>query len=98
MTLFTVLARITWVFLGPGMMLIVLVKNLSHSKSGVDSIWTFIYFGLLAAVILGRLIEQRSGAATTAKGEPSTWRHYWRFAIIFTIVSVACWGGVQLVP
>ena len=83
-------ARITWVLLGPislALLVVGIVQRGNGWLTGLDGL-----FGLVVGLmILGRWVEQRSGAATTLTGEPATLQQCKRYTVILLVVAAVSW-------
>ena len=82
-SMFVLLARLAWCALGP-LLLVITTAVIVTSGSGWITPWDLLFVVVVAAMIGGRWVEQRSGSAMTITGEPSTpqnWRHYWHALI-----------------
>jgi hypothetical protein len=83
-------AHLLWMFVGPfalGVLLLIIVRSGSGWLTGPD-------LGLLIVVVLmlcARWIDQRSGQATTANGEPSTWADFRRYALTLPVLAGSAW-------
>ena len=83
-------ARVTWIFLGP---LVLLLSTWGIVAKGIG--WLTWIDGLFVVVvglmILGRWIEQRSGAATTVTGAPATQEQAKRYIMILIVTAIIVW-------
>lgn len=86
-----ILARITWLFVGPVALCLLLV-GIVNAGSGWATVLDAVFFVLLGLIVLCRWTEQRSGKALTAYGdEPSTWAHFRRFVTAFVPLALGAW-------
>ena len=54
--------------------------------------WTLVFFVVVAAMVFGRWVEQRSGQGVTMSGELSTWEDFRRYAIlVLPLLAIALW-------
>jgi hypothetical protein len=84
------LARLYWAIFGPGF----LIGSLALSVAGPKGWLTgrdLVPFLVLGAMILCRWMEQRTGKATTAYGDPSTPRDFHLWAVIVSVIAVVGW-------
>jgi hypothetical protein len=82
-SIFVLLARLTWCVLGPLVLGLTTITIVTRG-SGWATSWNLLFALIVAAMIGGRWVEQRSGSATTLTGEPATpqdWRRYWHLLI-----------------
>ena len=84
------IAHVIWFFLGP-LTLMLLLLGIINVGGGWASALDAVFFVVIALMILGRWIDQRSGQGTTGYGEPSTWDDFRRYAIGAPILGVAAW-------
>ena len=88
-------ARLTWVILGPCALMVIGAGIISRGTG-----WTTALdacFGVVVVLMLaGRWVEQRSGAATTMNGEPSTLEHCKQYTIVLLMVAAGVWVGANL--
>jgi hypothetical protein len=90
-----VLGRLTWMLFGPIVLFLITFSLVGKSHSFIGIV-DGAYFGALGAVLLGRWVEFRSGAALTAAGEPATaadLRRYLRWA---GSIGLAVWVAAKL--
>lgn len=83
-------ARLTWISVGPVVLLGIAYGIVSKGTgwlTGLDAAFAIVA-GLM---LLGRWVEQRSGAATTATGKPATAEQFKRYVTILIPVVVAIW-------
>jgi hypothetical protein len=88
-------ARVMWTVLGPVALLLISARIVSSGTgwaTGLD-----VCFGVVVGLMLvGRWVEQRSGSATTLKGEPSTLERCRRYMIRLLLVAAGVWAGANL--
>lgn len=85
------LARVFWTILGPLFLLGILIQNLAN-PGGWLSGWDLAVALVVAAMIGCRWLEQRSGKATTAYGDPSTPKHFRRYALALIVLAGVGWA------
>lgn len=90
------LGRVTWMMLGPAALLGI-IYAITANSSGWFRIPDAAYVAVVALMIGGRWIEQRSGAATTATGEPATVRHFKRYIRTLLPLAVGVWIAANVV-
>lgn len=88
-------ARLTWVILGPMALFLIIITIVSDSQGWTT--WLDAAFGaVVGLMLLGRWVEQRSGKAMTATGEPATVENARRYSLILLITMSAVWIGANL--
>jgi len=88
-------ARLTWVLLGPFALLLISAGIVSRGTGWATAL--NVCFGVVVGLMLfGRWVEQRSGGATTTKGEPSSLEDCKRYTIVLLIVAASLWVGANL--
>jgi hypothetical protein len=89
-------SHVFWMVAGP-FLACALLGSIVLSGSG----WlTGLDLGFLIVVVLmlvARWIEQRSGQATDAYGELSTWADFRRYVIVLPIVAIVVWIAANVV-
>lgn len=89
-------ARVTWTLVGP-LVLILLTIGIITSGTGWLT-WLDATFGLVVALMIaGRWVEQRSGRAQTATGGPSTMANYRRYVVGLVPFALIVWVIANLV-
>ena len=83
-------ARIIWFFVGPFILLLILM-NIVRTGTGWLTALDAAFFTVVAAMILGRWYEQRSGQGTTITGEPATGQDFRRYALLLPLVAIGAW-------
>lgn len=87
--------RLMWMMLGP---ILLVVTTYAIVKSGSwFTLWDAAFCGVVALMIAGRWVEQRSGAARTATGEPATVRHFRRYVRVLLPLTVGVWVAANVV-
>lgn len=91
----TVGARLTWVILGPMALFLIVITIVSGGRGWTT--WLDAAFGAVVGLMLfGRWVEQRSGKAMTATGEPSTVADVRRYALVLLVMMAAVWVGANV--
>lgn len=88
-------ARLTWLAVGPIALLGIAWGIVTRGKSwftGLD----VAFAAVVGLMILGRWVEQRSGAATTLTGEAATLRQCKRYAAVLLVVAAVVWVAANL--
>ncbi len=83
-------AHVTWFFAGPFILFLILI-NIVRLGTGWLTALDAAFFVVVAAMLLGRWIDQRSGQGTTTTGEPSTWDDFRRYALLMPPVATGAW-------
>ena len=89
------LGRMMWVLIGPVALLFIIYTIIANG-GGWFRFADAAYGAVLALMIGGRWIEQRSGAATTVTGEPATVRHFRRYVRILLPGAVGVWAAANV--
>jgi hypothetical protein len=88
---FTVLfGRLLW-FIGGPMVLFMLSAEILRGGTGWLTVLDLAYLAVTALMIWGRWVEQRSGNAKLATGEPATWAHFRRYVTYLVPIAAAFW-------
>jgi len=82
--------RAVWMFLGP-MALVIVSLGIVNSSTGWLTALDAGYFAFIALMIGCRWVEQKSGQATTATGEPATWSDFNRYVAALVPLAVVVW-------
>ena len=90
------LAHVTWFFLGPAALLLILFR-LGHAETGWVAGLNAAYFAVVALTACCRWFDQRSGQATTSDGEASTWADCRRYVVGLSVVAVVAWVAANLI-
>ncbi|MFH1109754.1 MAG: hypothetical protein V1790_11240 [Planctomycetota bacterium] len=88
-------ARVFGHLLGP-MFLVLTTMCIVNSGSGWFTKLDGIFAGLAAVMIGSRWVEQRSGSATTAKGEPATMQDFRRYVRSVLLIATLAWVAANL--
>ena len=83
-------AHVTWFIAGPFILFLILI-NIVRLGSGWLTPRDAAFFVVVAAMLLGRWIDQGSGQGTTTTGEPSTWDDFRRYALLMPPVATGAW-------
>ena len=81
--------------LGP-MFLVLTAMSIVNSGSGWFTKLDAIFAGLLTLMVACRWVEQRSGSATTAKGEPATMQDFRRYVRSVLLIATLIWVAANL--
>jgi hypothetical protein len=85
-----ILARVMWTLLGPALAGLAALAIAMRGTGWLTPMDAF-YGIVIALMISGRWVEQRSGSATTVTGSPATIHHFHRYVIILLLVSAVVW-------
>jgi hypothetical protein len=88
-------SHITWIFLGPLAMILVLL-GLGQNNRGWLTLLDGFYFFLMAWIVFARWVDQKSGQSHTAEGKPSTWADFRRYVYIFVPLAIVLWIGANI--
>ena len=83
-------SRLIWFFGGP-MVLVLLSVEIVRGGTGWLTLLDLAYFAVAGFMVWGRWIEQSSGHATLATGEPATWAHFRRYVTYLVPIAAAVW-------
>jgi len=87
-------ARVTWTALGP--LTLAVIGALIVSKGTGWATALDVCFGLVVGLmLLGRWVEQRSGSATTMRGDPTTLQQRKRYMVHLALAAAAIWVGAN---
>lgn len=89
------LARITWFFLGPAMLLLLSVR-IVESGSGWATIYDAMFFVMLALIVFARWFELRSGQGQDESGQPTTLAAFRPYVSRVVPIGVAVWGVANI--
>ena len=89
-------ARVTWIILGPAL-LVGLTYAIVIGGNGWLTFLDLAFCVVAGLILLGRWVEQRSGAAMTTKGEPSTPEDLRRYVSTLIPVVSAVWVVANIV-
>ncbi len=90
------LGRVMWMMIGPAALLGI-IYAITANGSGWFRTADAAYGAVVALMIWGRWIEQRSGAATTASGEAATAQHFRRYVRTLLPLAVGVWVAANVV-
>lgn len=82
--------RLLWFLVGP-MVLLILSAEILRVGAGWLTLLDLAYFAVTGLMIWGRWVEQCSGNATLATGEPATWAHFRRYVTYLVPIAAAIW-------
>lgn len=83
-------ARLTWVLLGPAVLLLTtlgIVANGTGWLTGLDA----FYGVVVGLMLLGRWVEYRSGTATSVTGEATTEAEFRQYMALTPVAAAAVW-------
>jgi hypothetical protein len=83
-------AHFTWFLLGP-LILLLTFMSIVRAATGWLTALDLVFFVVVAAMVFGRWVEQRSGQGVTMSGEPSTWEDFRRYATWLPVLATALW-------
>lgn len=89
------MGRMTWMMFGPVALLFAIYAIVSQG-SGWFAIADVAYGAVVALMVGGRWMEQRSGSATTAAGEPATAEHYKRYVRTLLPIAAGAWVAANV--
>lgn len=87
--------RLLWILIGPPALIIAAFGIVSTGRSwftGLD----LAFFVILAAMLLGRWLEFRSGVPQTATGKPATPQDFQRYLVATCLAGIALWAVANL--
>lgn len=87
----TLMGRIIWSGLGP-VILIGLSLGIVLRGGGWFTVLDLLYAAVIGLIIWGRVVEHRSGEATTMAGERATAQHFRRYMQTAIPVMVVLWA------
>lgn len=90
------LARLLWLLIGP-IALVMLLYAIVSRGGGWLTPWDVAYLLLVPVVMCARWAEQRSGAATTATGEPALPEHLRRYVRVLAPLALLLWVEANVV-
>jgi len=88
-------ARIFGYLLGP-MLLMLTAMSIVNSGSGWFTKLDALFACLVVLTVASRWVEQRSGSATTAKGEPATMQDFRRYVRSVLLIATLVWVAANL--
>ena len=88
-------ARFFGSLLGP-MFLALTAMGIVNSGSGWFTKLDALFGCLLVLTVVCRWVEQRSGSATTGKGEPATMQDFWRYLRSVLLIAALIWVAANL--
>jgi NADH:ubiquinone oxidoreductase subunit 3 (subunit A) len=89
-------ARLTWLLFGPAA-LVLMIWAIASGGSGWITVLDAAFFAVLGLTVLGRWVEQRSGAATTLTGQPATLEQCKRYTVVLLIAAAIAWLAANVV-
>lgn len=91
------LGRIVWMMVGPACLLVGVVLIINSPGAGWFTGPDIVCWAALAAMMLGRWTEHRSGDARNGLGEPSAPNELTRYMAVVAIVGPLIWMIANLV-
>jgi hypothetical protein len=88
-------ARFFGALLGP-MFLVLTTMSIVNSGSGWFTKLDALFACLVVLTVASRWVEQRSGSATTAKGEPATMQDFRRYVRSVLLIATLVWVAANL--
>jgi hypothetical protein len=88
-------ARLTWAVLGPLALLATAWVLASRRKTWLTGL-DLLFAAIVGLMILGRRVEQRSGAATTLTGEPATEAQCQRYTVGVLVIAALAWLAAKV--
>jgi hypothetical protein len=82
--------RLLWMLVGPLALVLITFDIVAHSNgwlTGVDA----AYFGALALMLIGRVLEFAGGNPQTGDGQPATTRHLVRYLLVAGVGGLLVW-------
>jgi hypothetical protein len=86
--------RLFWVVLGP-MLLSITTMHIFLNGTGWHTAADYVFFAILATMILGRWLEVLGGVPLTSTGEPATPRDFNRYVVFVLGAGIAIWITVN---
>jgi hypothetical protein len=90
------LGRIMWMVIGP-LALVLCAFSVAERGNGWLTAIDLLFFGFLAATLLGRYAEYRGGHPTNSTGDPVTPGQLRRYAWTMLLGGVAVWAVANLI-
>ena len=87
---FAGLGRLVWMALGP-MFLAVISIHIFLNGTGWHTPADYVFFAILATMILGRWLEVLGGVPLTSVGEPATKKDFYRYVAFVLGAGLAIW-------
>ena len=88
------LGRLMWFLLGPMLSLYILYAIVTGE--GWFTTWDAAFGVVVALMVGGRWVEQRSGSATTVTGEPATVEHFKRYVRVLLPLAAGAWVAANV--
>ena len=88
-------ARISWVFAGPAALGLVTLAIASRGNGWLTA-FDAIFAIVVAWMLAGRWVEQRSGVATLMNGEPATVHDFRRYVAVLLSVAGTIWVAANV--
>jgi hypothetical protein len=88
-------AHITWLFLGPIILIVILYGVLNAGARWLDPL-DALFFAVVGLIFFTRWIDQKSGQSTDSEGNPSTWEDFRHFVLTLPAYAGAAWLVAKL--
>lgn len=88
------LGRLMWMVLGP--VLSFFIAYAIVNREGWFTTWDAAFGAVVALMVGGRWVEQRSGSAMTATGEPATVEHFRRYVRVLLPLAAGVWVAMNV--
>ena len=88
------LGRLMWMILGP--ILSLFIAYAIVTREGWFTTWDAAFGVVVALMVGGRWVEQRSGSAMTATGEPATGKHFKRYVRVLLPLAAGVWVAANV--
>lgn len=79
--------RLYWFAIGPMLMILMLLGVINDEPERRIG-YSIAYLVALAGLPISRWLEMRSGKAVTAAGQPATWAHFRKYALVTLAVGL----------
>ena len=90
-----ILSRIMWMIFGP-ILSIGIIYAIVTNANGWFTIWDAAFAVVIGLMLGSRSIEQQSGTAMTATGEPATTEHFERYVKTLLPVAAVVWVATNV--
>ena len=87
---FVGIVRLTWVALGPAL-LAVTTSHIFLEGTGWHTAADYVFFTILATMILGRWLEVLRGVPLISFDEPTTRRDFYCYVAVVLVVGMTIW-------
>jgi hypothetical protein len=90
------LGRLAWLLIGP-MLLLAVAAQIASRGGGWLTPLDLAFVAILAAMLLGRWAEHRSGQGTTLAGDPATPADLRRYLATAALAGLGLWALVNVI-